>query len=153
MSRFNFSFLSLSLALSLLVGCGKSLSVHSPEKKPIDSEAPQVKDKATLKVLVSYFKPESMHDDFMDGTSKSYDLMVLKVVEPARYKGLELQIANESNSDVKPAQMGIGKGYVVEVDESLVDEAAKVGRSENGTSSSELYISPSQVRIVSEWSD
>lgn len=139
-------FLVSSLAGFLLGGCGNSLAVHSHEKA---SGVSEVKNKATLKVVVSYFKRESMHDDSMDGSSKSYDLMVLEVIEPDRYEGLELQIANESNSDIKPAEMEVGKRYLVEVDASVVDAAAKVGRSVDGASSSELYISPSDIHIVS----
>lgn len=146
-------FVVFSLAFSLLGGCGVFQVARSYEKELVILEASQVENKVLLEVLVSYFKRESMHDDFADGTSKSYDLMVLEVMEPARYKGLELQVANESNSEVRSAEMAMGKRYIVEIDESLMDMVTKMGNPVGGASSSELYISPSEIRVVSEGLD
>lgn len=136
------------LAVLFLEGCTSSIAVQTQQNVQAASEAAQVNRKVTLTVLVSYFEREALHDDFADGTSKSYDLMVLRVLQPDQYQGLELQIANESHSDVKPVELELDRTYIVEVEKSVVDAAKEAGRPVHGASSSVLYISPKEIHVI-----
>ena len=93
--------------------------------------------KIQLKVVAVFSKADSMHDDFVDGTSKSYDMTVFEAMEPAAYKGVRLRVANEHIPGIEPIRVEVGKKYRIEV-------------STRSLKNPRTFISPDNVRILSE---
>ncbi len=72
-----------------------------------------------LGVEVSTYQPDSLHDDYIDGTSRSYDITTLTVIAPSRIKGRQLSVVHAVTPAADSIWVEVGRRYVVEMDSTL----------------------------------
>jgi len=81
--------------------------------KPVPGGAGAPGDRVTLAVEVSAFSTAAIHDDFADGTHAAYDLAVLAVLGPERYRGTQLRVIRPAGSP--PGNAWVSQGQHCQV--------------------------------------
>lgn len=112
----------LAAVLAAQIGCSSMAHARQAENDRSGLNETMKRDTIKLAVEVSFFKPEAMHDDFVDGTSASYGLTVLTIVEPGKYAGKRLRILHTKTPPNDSIWVKVGQRCVVEVEEWLLND-------------------------------
>jgi hypothetical protein len=120
----NLIFVLISMAFAAQTACaGLTHKAHKAGDVEGGSKV-MVNERLKLTVEVTSFRPEAMHDDFLDGTSMSYGLTMLTIIEPASYKGQQLTIVHSSTPAPDSIWASVGQTCVIEIDKRLLADSA-----------------------------
>jgi hypothetical protein len=89
--------------------------------------------KITVAASISQYKSEAVYDDFSDGTSASYDLSVIKIIEPKKYEGIELSVLHDVPASPESVWFKTGAVYLFELDEEIIGKQGITVNSESLT--------------------
>lgn len=129
------TMLTAMVASIFCVACAGALAIKNDDGG--SGKMSQSSKKVRLEVVVLSYKPESMHDDFVDGSYASYDVARAEIIAPAMYKGGKLTIVRPSGLKGDFVWARIGRKYVIEVDPWIISNPGG-------------YISPELIEIISE---
>lgn len=89
-------------------------------KSDIEGGEMQNSEILTFKAKVVRFKRNSIHDDFIDGSSKSYDSSDLVVIEPESFKGKVITIQHDIAPELGNVFTVVGSELTFELDKRLI---------------------------------
>ena len=128
---------TLIVGLAIQNGCAGSH--HASAGVEVRSERSNVMatEKIRLTAKVSEYKPHAIHDDFIDGTSHSFDLTMLTIVDPEDLEGRQLSVVHAKTPLEESIWTKVGQEYVIEIDKWVLNEPG-------------IDLSPESVNVIGE---
>lgn len=129
------ALLVLGVALAISSGC--SLSKLNPDESAVHKERDNsmTRERIRLNVQVVYYRPHAIHDDFIDGTSQSFGLTILMIIEPAAFNGRRLSIVHARTPSDGSIWTEVGKEHVIEMEKWAIEIP-------------KLYIPPESIAVI-----
>lgn len=125
---FSWACLSVILAFPLLAIGGCENDQNLAKKSAYSHGGGQVGAVGKIRIVarVSKYLSDGYYDDYADGSSFVYDLSVVEVIEPKKYKGMKLRVLHDA--PVLPGSVWLGAGNVLSfmLDEDLIKEKGVV---------------------------
>ena len=104
-------------------GCAASDQPKQRTSDSIPDKVADVNNKLSLAVEVAPFQPRSIHDDFLGGSPRSYDVTVLTVVEPGIHQGAQLRVVQLSGDASDPKWVSEGRRCRLSIEPWLLDDS------------------------------
>ncbi len=105
-----------------LSGCVGGAQMPSPAPNANHVGGNAMKSRVELNVEIVAFRKQAIHDDFADGTSNSYDLTLLKVLDHGARFGTSLNVIHPAGVVHDPIWSSIGRQCKVKIDSWVIDE-------------------------------
>lgn len=103
---------SMILVCLITAGCFFS---GAEKKMCVPRDVCEMNESIRLKVIVSKYQTEAVHDDFLDGTSRSFDLTVLQILEPNDRMGQILNILHHEKPMPNSNWTATGQKFTVDI--------------------------------------
>lgn len=100
-----------------LAGCARPT-----QKTSAKQVGPPMNEHMNVRVVVSEFKQGAIHDDFNDGSHRSYDLTILTIREQGAFNGLKLQVVHGTSPPSGSPWVAVGRECILEVDQWLLSD-------------------------------
>lgn len=112
----------LIAVLGLQASCSGATQISNLERNDIAPKGEAVSAKISLTVEVVSFQPQAIHDDFAGGVSSSYDLTLLRIVDPGDRFGAQLKVIHPSGSATDQIWTSVGRRCIVKIEPWILDD-------------------------------
>ena len=110
----------LLLLVAAFSGCDRYSNVGEKGSGLSQGESVERQGKIRIVARISRYQSEAVFDDYADGTSAVYDLSVLEIIEPKKYKGVELSVVHDAPAAPDSIWFKSGAVYSFELDEDVI---------------------------------
>ena len=112
----------LTAVLGFQTSCTGATQISNLERDNTTSKGEVVGEKISLTVEVASFQSQAIHDDFAGGVSSSYDLTLLRIVEPGARLGAQLKVIHPSGSAPDQMWTSVGRRCIVKIEPWILND-------------------------------